>query len=68
VAERQLLGRIACRGVDGDDASVLVYDLDGTLNLVATVEGNGDVEVLLTRTEGAALARLLKSGEEVKRE
>ncbi len=68
MTERIPLGRIACRGVDDDEATILVYRVGTQISLVATAQKGGDAEVLLDADQVKSLAEdLLKSVNETER-
>ena len=61
VAARRIVGRIDTREVGGEDASVLLYDLEGRRALLVTAKSGGEVEVWLDADQAAHLAQLLQS-------
>lgn len=60
--EREQLGQVKCRSVDGDLTLVSVYRIGDRLSLVASIEHDGDYEVLLEMPEAEALSEMLKKG------
>jgi len=57
--EREFVSRIDCERPDGGRAQVLVYKLGANVTLVATVELDGDTEVMLDPDQIQELQSLL---------
>lgn len=58
--ERKLLIRVDGRGTNEDAGIILLYRIGDRVSLVATVEKDGDAEIMLDKASAAALAEALR--------
>lgn len=58
--ERKLLIRVDGRGIDEDAGIILLYRIGDRVSLVATVEKDGDAEIILDKAAAAVLAEALR--------
>ena len=57
--KREELIQVKCQSIDGDAAAVSVYRIGQDFSLAATIEHDGDYEVVLRKSEIQALVQAL---------